>query len=343
MANPDRPAARRGPGVPGLRRLVRWQLGRLFGPPPFDPDADPGDPGLCGPGSASWQAIGEPAAIAGGLRALLLQVAHPLAMAGVADHSAFRTDPLGRLHRTSAYVTASTFGSTREALQVARQVRQVHPHVHGVTPDGRAYRADDPHLLTWVGVALTASFLAADRCWSPTPLGVAARDAFVHEQSRIAALLDPHVDVDGLLADPTGQAELRAGRVALPLLDRGLLPRTEAELEAVLDEFAPELGVGDQGRAALRFLRWPPLPLAVRPAYLGLYAGAIGSLSRRERRALELDVPDAVAAAAVVQARIALTALRAATGTSPSVAAATRRAAARSDAQTRASVPPQGP
>ena len=72
---------------------------------------------LCGPGSASWRVIGEPAAIAGGLRALLLQVAHPLAMAGVADHSAFRTDPLGRLHRTSAYVTASTFGSTPEALR----------------------------------------------------------------------------------------------------------------------------------------------------------------------------------------------------------------------------------
>ncbi|GGI05168.1 oxygenase MpaB family protein [Egicoccus halophilus] len=309
-----------------MRALVRWQLGRLFGPPPFDPATGAGDPGLCGPGSASWQVIGEPAAIAGGLRALLLQVAHPLAMAGVADHSAFRTDPLGRLHRTSAYVTASTFGSTPEALRVARQVRRVHPHVHGTAPDGRRYRADDPRLLTWVGIALTSSFLVADRAWSPRPLGPERRDAFVLQQSRIAALLDPAVDVDGLLADERAQAELRAGRVALPLLDDGVLPRTEDELDAALADFAPELGVNEQGRSALRFLRWPPLPASVRGAYLVLYAGAIGSLEPHERRALELDLPRTAARAAVLQARVALTALRAATGPSPSVEAATRRA-----------------
>lgn len=315
-------------GLPGARALVRRQLGRVFGPPSFDPAADPGDPGLCGPGSASWRVIGEPAAIAGGLRALLLQVAHPLAMAGVADHSAFRTDPLARLHRTSSYVTASTFGSTAEALRVAQRVRRVHPHVRGTSPDGRAYRADDPHLLTWVGVALSSSFLAADRRWAPRPLDADARDAFVREQSMISALLDPHVDVDALLADQAAQAELRAGRIALPMLDDGTLPRSDAELTTMLDDFAPELGVNDQGRAALRFLRWPPLPLSVRGAYLMLYAGAIGSLTPRERRALELDVPGPVAHAAVLQAKGLLAAMRAATGVSPNVAAARRRAAA---------------
>ncbi|MFA9429066.1 oxygenase MpaB family protein [Egicoccus sp. AB-alg2] len=323
-----RPRLERAPGLPGVRALVRWQLGRVFGPPPFDPSGAPGDPGLCGPGSASWQVIGEPAAIAGGVRALMLQVAHPLAMAGVADHSAFRTDPLGRLHRTSAYVTASTFGSTPEALRVARQVRRVHPHVTGTAPDGRPYRADDPRLLTWVGVAMTASFLEADRLWSPHPIEAAARDAFVREQSRIAALLDPQVDVDGLLADPAAQAELRAGRIPLPMFDDGVLPRTDAELREVLDGFAGELEVNEQGRSALRFLRWPPLPASVRPAYLVLYAGAVGSLAPHERRALELDVPAAAAKAAVLQTRVALAALRAATGVSPSVSAATDRAAA---------------
>lgn len=312
--------------LPGARSVVQRQLRRLFGPPSFDPASGPGDPGLCGPGSASWPVIGEPAAIAGGLRALLLQVAHPLAMAGVADHSAFRTDPLGRLHRTSAYVTASTFGSTPEALRVARQVRRVHPHVRGTAPDGRDYRADDPRLLTWVGVALTASFLAAHDAWAPQPLTPADRDRFVVEQSRISALLDPRVDVDGLLADPTAQAELRAGRVTLPMLDEGVLPRDAADLDAVLDDFAPELGVNDQGRAALRFLRWPPLPLAVRGAYLVLYAGAIGSLEPRERRALELDLPRSAARGAVLQAGLLLKGMRAATGVSPNVAAARARA-----------------
>ncbi|MFA9445550.1 oxygenase MpaB family protein [Egicoccus sp. AB-alg6-2] len=322
------PLPRRSDGLPGARALVRRQLGRLFGPPSFDPATDAGDPGLCGPGSASWHVIGEPAAIAGGLRALLLQVAHPLAMAGVADHSAFRTDPLGRLHRTSAYVTASTFGSTTEALRVARQVRRVHPHVRGTAPDGRSYRADDPRLLTWVGVALTSSFLAADRLWSPQPLDAAGRDAFVREQSAIAALLDPAVDVDGMLADPAALAALRAGQVPLPMLDTGILPSNEVELQATLDDFAPELGVNDQGRAALRFLRWPPLPVAVRGAYLVLYAGAIGSLAPRERRALEFALPTPAATAAVVQTRAMLAAMRAATGVSPNVGAARRRATA---------------
>lgn len=311
--------------------VVQRQLRRLFGPPSFDPATGVGDPGLCGPGSASWRVIGEPAAIAGGLRALLLQVAHPLAMAGVADHSAFQTDPLGRLHRTSAYVTASTFGATPEALRVAQQVRRVHPHVHGTAPDGRPYRADDPRLLTWVGVALTSSFLVAHRTWAPQPLTPEQGDAFVREQSRISALLDPAVDVDGLLADPTAQAELRAGRVALPMFDEGILPRSEAELTAVLDDFAPELAVNDQGRAALRFLRWPPLPMAVRTAYLVLYAGAVGSLAPRERRALELDLPRPAARAAVLQAKMLLAGMRAATGPSPNVAAARRRAASNVD------------
>jgi hypothetical protein len=147
------------PGLPIVRDAVRRVLTRMFGPPPFDPNRDPGDPGLTGPGSPSWRIIGEPAAIAGGIRGLLAQVSHPLAMAGVHDHSAFREDPLGRLQRTSAYVTTSTFGSTAEAISVAGRVRAVHPRVHGTAPDGRPYRADDPRLLVWVSISLTSSFL----------------------------------------------------------------------------------------------------------------------------------------------------------------------------------------
>lgn len=315
-------------GVPFVRGLLQRTLRRTFGPPTFDPDADLGDPGLTGPGSPSWRVIAEPAAIAGGIRALLLQVAHPLAMAGVANHSAFRTDPLGRLQRTSAYVTTSTFGSTREALAIAARVRSAHPHVRGTAPDGRPYRADDPWLLTWVGVALTSSFLVAHRVWAPQALTAAEEDRFVLEQSRIAALLDPRVDLRPLLADPEAAAALRAGDLALPLLDDGPLPHDVAELEATLDAFAPELGVNEQGREALRFLRWPPLPVAIRGAYLTLFAGAVGSLEGRERRALELHVPRPAAALAVANANAALRVMRLATGTSPSARTAESRAAA---------------
>lgn len=321
-------AADRDPGVPLARAAIRRVLTRLFGPPPFDPDADPGDPGLTGPGSASWIVIGEPAAIAGGLRGLLVQLAHPLAMAGVHDHSAFRADPLGRLQRTSAYVTTSTFGSTREALQVARRVRAVHPKVRGTAPDGRPYRADDPRLLTWVSIALTSSFLAGHRQWAPITLTRQDEDAFVAQQSRISALLDPRVDLTALARDPHSQAALRAGRFPLPMVDNGTLPTTVAALENVLASFHHELGITHQAREALAFLRRPPIPLAARGGYRSLLTGALGSLDATLQDALELRWSPARSRAAVVQAGVALAAMRTMVGTSPSLRAAQARAIA---------------
>jgi uncharacterized protein (DUF2236 family) len=316
----------RDPGVPLARAAIRRVLTRLFGPPPFDPDTDPGDPGLTGPGSASWIVIGEPAAIAGGLRGLLVQLAHPLAMAGVHDHSAFREDPLGRLQRTSAYVTTSTFGSTREALQVARRVRAVHPRVTGTAPDGRPYRADDPRLLTWVSIALTSSFLAGHRQWAPTTLTRQDEDAFVAQQSRISALLDPRVDLTALASDPHAQAALRAGKLALPMIDDGTLPTTVAALEDVLASFRHELGITHQAREALAFLRRPPIPLAARGGYRSLLSGALGSLDAGLQEALELGWSPGRSRTAVAQAGLTLSLMRTMVGTSPSLRAAQARA-----------------
>jgi uncharacterized protein (DUF2236 family) len=316
------------PGIPVAREAIRRVLTRLFGPPPFDPEADPGDPGLTGPGSASWIVIGEPAAIAGGLRGLLVQLAHPLAMAGVHDHSAFRADPLGRLQRTSAYVTTSTFGSTREALQVARRVRAVHPKVRGTAPDGRPYRADDPRLLTWVSIALTSSFLAGHRQWAPTTLSGTDEDAFVAQQSRISALLDPRVDLKAIAQDPNAQEALRAGELPLPMVDDGTLPTTVAELEAVLEGFRHELGITHQAREALAFLRRPPIPRAAKGGYRSLLAGALGSLDADLQDALELGWTPARSRLATAQAGVTLATMRTLVGTSPSLRAARARAQA---------------
>lgn len=332
-----RPRARPGPrfgvatgGVPGVRALVRRGLGRVFGPPPFDPDRDLGDPGLFGPTSASWQVIGDPAAIVGGVGALLTQLLHPLAMAGVAEHSRFRNDPLGRLRATSAYVTTTAFGSTDEALTAAATVRGRHRRVRGHAPDGRAYAADDPHLLAWVSIALTHGFLHADTAYAAHPAaGQPPRaDAFVAEQSRAAALLDPRVDLDAIARDETAREALRRGALdgELPLLADGLLPQTAAGLEAAIDAFAPELAVDAAGEATVRFLLWPPLEPAVRAGYLPVVAGAVATLRPDHRRLLGLPAAAWAHLPARAHTRALLGALRLATGRSPSVAAAARRA-----------------
>lgn len=327
--SPVRWAAGAAPaGVPGARLLVRAGMGRIFGPPPFDPTAGGGDPGLLGAEAASWRIIGEPAAIVGGIRALLVQLLHPLAMAGVADHSRFRDDPLGRLRHTSAYVTTTAFASSAQGLAAARTVRRVHSRVRGTAPDGRSYRAHDPHLLAWVSLALTSSFLAADRAYAPRPADAADADAFVAEQSRAAALLDPRVDLDALAAEPQRLAALRAGTLPLPLVDDGTLPVDVAGLTARLEAFRPELGLTHQGRDAFRFLAWPPLPPAIRTAYLPMVTGALAILDPWQRRLLGLPGVRLAAWPLQVQTRALLAAVRVSTGVSPAARAARRRAAA---------------
>ncbi len=312
-------------GLPGTRPIVRRGLQALFGPPPIATDRGLGDPGVCGPGSASWQVIAEPAAIAGGVRALLLQLTHPLAMAGVAEHSRYREDVLGRLQGTSAYVGVSTFGSVDEVLAMARRVRAMHVPVRGSAPDGRAYSAEAPDLLAWVGIALIDSFLTADRLWSPRPVRGARADAFVAEQARIAALLDPRVDLDEVRAEADA---LRDGSLELPMIAEGSLPTTEAALQERLRDFAPEQGVAEQGREAISFLRRPPIPVLAQPGYQVVLRGAMASLPRPVRRLLGIRWPSPVVAGWRTQCGVALTTLRVTTGTSPAVALATARAEA---------------
>lgn len=314
-------------GLPGVRALVRAGLTQAFGAPPFDPAADPGDAGLHGPGSASWQVVGDAAAIVGGVRALLVQLLHPLAMAGVHEHSAFRDDPLGRLRRTSAYVAATTYGSTAQALAVAARVRGAHRGVAGTAPDGRAYRAGDPRLLTWVSVALTSSFLAADRAYALHPVEGARADAFVAEQARAAALLDPRVDLQALARDADARTALRAGRLALPLLEDGTLPQTADELQACLEGFGPELAFGDQAREALRFLCWPDVPALLRAGYLPILGGAVAVLEPDQRALLGLPAPRIAVWPLEANAAALLAAFRLGSGASPSRAAAEERLA----------------
>ena len=149
----------------------------------------PEDDGFFGPASVTWRVSGDLSAPVAGLRSLLLQALHPLAMAGVDQHSDWRADPVGRLAATSAYEATVTFGDRASARRVAQRVQAIHTQVRGVdTVTGQPYAAGDPALLLWVHAALVDSALAA-RALFGAPLTAADADAYVAEMTVAAELL----------------------------------------------------------------------------------------------------------------------------------------------------------
>ena len=207
----------------------------------------------------------------GGLRALLLQSLHPLAMAGVAQHSDYRGDPWGRLQRTSTFLAVTTFGTASDAQRAVDKVRGIHRRVHGTAPDGRGYRADDPHLLEWVHVAEVDSFLRAYQRYGAAPLDRAGRDAYVADTARVAAALG--------VPDP---------------------PRTETELARRIAGYRRELRATRDARDAARFLLiTPPLSLLARAPYGVLAAAAVGLLPAWAQLPLRLPYAPVLEATAV--------------------------------------------
>jgi len=161
------------------------------------------DVGLFGPDSAVWQVHGCIATLVGGIRALLMQAAHPAALTGVAEHSAYDTDPLGRLERTTRWLTITSFGST-EAIEIeACRVREMHKRVEGNfeqrSGEQARYSASDPRYLLWVHCAFTDSFLRAhEELGYALPQGA---DQYVKEWAKSAEPL-------GLSSAPQSKAEL---------------------------------------------------------------------------------------------------------------------------------------
>jgi uncharacterized protein (DUF2236 family) len=215
------------------------------------------------PGDPIWRVHADASMFVGGLRALLLQSLHPLAMAGVAGHSGYRSDPWGRLQRTSHFLATTTFGTVEHAQQAIGHVRDVHSRVRGRADDGRPYAASDPHLLDWVHLAEVDSFLRCYQLFGPEPLVPAEADEYVRQTGVVAA-------------------ELGATSP----------PQTVRDLDGRLAAFRPELRATAASRDAARFLLLdPPLPLAARPGYGLLAAGAVASLPGWARRELRLPPP----------------------------------------------------
>jgi uncharacterized protein (DUF2236 family) len=212
------------------------------------------------PGSPITRVHGDASMFIGGLSALLLQSLHPLAMAGVEQHSGYRGDPWGRLARTSKFLAVTTYGSAADARRQIAAVQAVHRRVVGVAPDGRPYAASDPHLLTWVHVCEVDNFLRAHQRYGARPLTRADADEYVAQAGRVALAL--------------GAADV---------------PTSVAELRASLAGYRPEVAGTPAARATARYLVVnPPLPVGLRPAYVPIAAAAVGLLPRWARWPLRL-------------------------------------------------------
>lgn len=149
-----------------------------------------GEPGLFGPRSAIWSVHGDfTSMLCGGISALLLQMLHPLALAGVWDHSNFREDIFGRLRRTSQFISATTFGTTDDAERLIAKIRGIHLRVSGRDRDGTPYAASDPVLLTWVHVAECSSFMASHLRYRRTVVSEARQAQYFAEAGEIARRL----------------------------------------------------------------------------------------------------------------------------------------------------------
>jgi uncharacterized protein (DUF2236 family) len=149
---------------------------------------EPGDPGLCGPGSMSWEIHGDLASlVVGGTAAILMEVLHPSVMAGVFTHSSYRTEPLRRARNTLGYVLRTTFGSTPGATRVIEGVKRVHARVSGTRLDGVAYEALDPELIGWVHTCIPWAVMEAfDR--TCRPLRREEKDRYLAEQAVIGRM-----------------------------------------------------------------------------------------------------------------------------------------------------------
>lgn len=219
-----------------IRQAIVLQVRQLVGGTGDDTiERNRQDTGFFGPDSACWKVHGDfTSMMVGGVTALLLQMLHPGALAGVWDHSDFRHDMAGRLKRTARFIAGTTYGDRAEAQGLIDRVRAIHAKVVGTLPHGAPYMADDPELLTWVHVAEVNSFLAAYLRYVDPAFPAADQDRYFRETSEIAR------------------------RLGAPSV-----PQSRAEMEAYFRAVRPELRYDQRTREVARALLSEKPPSAV--------------------------------------------------------------------------------
>lgn len=244
--------------VQGIRReLQRVVRGYIVGDdqPPMRPTAS--DDSWFGPDSAAWIIHTDWATLIGGIESLLVQTLHPPTMAGVADHSDYKSDPFGRLNRTAQFIGMTIFGSAEEAQRSVDIVRTIHDRIEGHTPDGRPYRANDSENLLWVHATEVDGFLRGVQRYGSSTITPDMADQYVAEMAQVGEALG---------------------------IDRA--PRSVAELDATLQQYRPHLHFGSQARETIRWLAFPPNSLAAQGPYAILLSAAVAMLPAWARRKL---------------------------------------------------------
>jgi uncharacterized protein (DUF2236 family) len=218
-----------------IQQMVRQLVGESGPPTAFLTPA--GDPGLLGPDSMPWEVHADfMAMMIGGISSLVLQALHPGALAGVWDHSSFRTDLQGRLGRTAFFIAATTYGPTEMANGMIDKVNRIHGHITGTDEFGKPYSASDPHLLNWVHLTETSSFMRAYLRYRNPNLAKADMDRYFTEMRLIGN---------------------RLGAVGLP--------DTAFDTDKAIAAYVPELHFGERARAIVTLLDEYPSSLHSRP------------------------------------------------------------------------------
>ncbi|GAA1496829.1 DUF1990 family protein [Paeniglutamicibacter kerguelensis] len=233
--------------------------------PVWERELDRGDDaGYFAHDSAVWVVHGGMSPMAAGIRALLTQALHPGALAGVAEHSNYQSDPLARLAGTIRWIFTLTYGDTQAARAACRWVQRRHVPVAGSYTSGagdeKSYSANDPDLAAWVHIAFADAFLRSHEAFSgPVPQGA---DAYVREWAVAGELMG--------VKNP---------------------PRSEAELKAAIAGYEQrgELAGGPRVAEVVSFLTNPPLDPLILPGYKLLFAAVVGTLPESHRRMLGLE------------------------------------------------------
>ena len=203
-----------------LRRRLAREVHSVFHSSAAEPRVVRSADALIAPDSVAWRVHGDVATMmAGGIAALLLQMLHPAALAGVWDHSDFEKDMLGRLRRTARFIAVTTYAERAQGEAMIERVKRIHDQVDGTLPDGRPYSANDPATLAFVHVAGALCFL----------------DAYI----RFVDPRMPRADQDRYFAEVAGTARA---------LGADPVPTSRIEAEALLDEFRPELAADARSR-----------------------------------------------------------------------------------------------